>query len=99
METNAFASLAHLKIIIIPVGSISKPIFDKWLAVIRTFESIPLVDIPPARYDDRSELLRSRSIALLIHFILKLDSCLQPLLPATYTSITPLIRHRYGIIL
>ena len=56
METNAFASLAHLKIIIIPVGSISKPVFDKWATIIRTFQDIPLADIPPARHDDRSKL-------------------------------------------
>jgi hypothetical protein len=57
METIAFASLAHLKIIIIPVGPIAKPVYDKWNAVLRTFESIPLVDVPPARHDDRSEYI------------------------------------------
>lgn len=52
METNAFASLAQINIIIIPVGSISKPTFDKWTAAIRSFESVSQVDIPPARQED-----------------------------------------------
>jgi hypothetical protein len=59
METNAFAALAHLKIIIIPVGSIQKPVFEKWSSVIRTFESIPLVDVPPARQEDKSKAFSS----------------------------------------
>ncbi|KAG8836757.1 hypothetical protein FRC18_010798 [Serendipita sp. 400] len=57
MESNAFSTLARLKIMVIPVGSISKAAYEEWNALLRAFESIPLVDVPPVRNDDRTRFM------------------------------------------
>lgn len=57
MESNAFASLARLKIMVIPVGPIPKAAYEKWHAVVSSFDSLPLVEIPPARNDDRTRFM------------------------------------------
>ncbi|KAL0946868.1 hypothetical protein HGRIS_013034 [Hohenbuehelia grisea] len=54
MENHAFASLAQIRILLVPVGSIQKPIFDKCAAEIRAIDQI---DVPP---DDRAESERAR---------------------------------------
>lgn len=56
MESSPFTALAHLKVLIIPVGEIPRTKFEEWATVIRGFESIPLFDIPPARAEDKGEL-------------------------------------------
>lgn len=52
MEFSPFASLGHVRILVIPVGNIKKQAFDKWKALIRSFETIRLGDIPPDGRDD-----------------------------------------------
>lgn len=55
MDYNAFASLAHFRILLLPVGSISRATFDQWAAEIRTLESLRLSDIPPGTKDEKGE--------------------------------------------
>ncbi|KAF8759071.1 hypothetical protein RHS01_02413 [Rhizoctonia solani] len=46
MEAAPFATLGHVRVLLVPVGPIRKPTFDKWAALIRSFENIRLDDIP-----------------------------------------------------
>jgi hypothetical protein len=55
MEYNAFASLAHFRILLVPVGSISRKTFDQWAAEIRTLENLRLSDIPPGTKDEKGK--------------------------------------------
>ncbi|KZT58996.1 hypothetical protein CALCODRAFT_219199 [Calocera cornea HHB12733] len=57
METPPFASLAQLKILIVPIGRIRPSTFEHWAALIRSFPSIRLADIPPDPRDDRARFL------------------------------------------
>jgi hypothetical protein len=53
MEYNAFASLAHFRILLVPVGS--RKTFDQWAVEIRTLESLRLSDIPPGTKDEKGK--------------------------------------------
>lgn len=53
MDAHGFASLAHLQILLVPVGSISLSVFDKHVAEIRSFESLRLGDIPVDSKNER----------------------------------------------
>lgn len=55
MEYNAFASLAHFRILLLPVGSISRKTFDQWATEIRTLENLRLSDIPPGTKDEKGK--------------------------------------------
>jgi len=55
MEYNAFGSLSHFRILLLPVGSISRTTFEQWAAEIRTLESLRLSDIPPGTKDEKGE--------------------------------------------
>ncbi|KDQ60798.1 hypothetical protein JAAARDRAFT_31778 [Jaapia argillacea MUCL 33604] len=57
MDHYAFAALAHVRILLIPVGSIEPPVFDKWAAEIRQFDSIALGDVPADNRDDRARFM------------------------------------------
>ncbi|KAF9652866.1 hypothetical protein BDM02DRAFT_3153426 [Thelephora ganbajun] len=57
MDHFAFASLAQIKILLVPVGSITKSFFEKRAAEIRSFDSIPLGDITVGDKDQRARLL------------------------------------------
>ena len=48
-----FASLARIRILILPVGNIERPSFEKWASEIKEFEEIKLSDIPADSRDDR----------------------------------------------
>jgi len=70
MESSPFAALARLKVLIIPVGEISRAKFEEWATIVRGFESIPLFDIPPAMGEDKGEsdlLIRSEVYSSLGH--------------------------------
>lgn len=56
MDIHSFASLAQVRILVLPVGSISKASFEKWAAEIRSFEHIQLGDIPQDNRDERGRL-------------------------------------------
>jgi len=46
MSSFAFASLAHIRILLIPVGPIPRDVFDAHATDIRAFDSIRLGDVP-----------------------------------------------------
>lgn len=56
MISYAFASLAHVRILLLPVGQIPRATFDAYAAEIRSFESIRLGDIPGDARDERGAL-------------------------------------------
>lgn len=53
MDTHAVASLAHARILLVPVANISKAAFEKHAAEIRAFDHIRLGDIPADNQDER----------------------------------------------
>ncbi|KAF9464726.1 TRAPP II complex [Collybia nuda] len=57
MDTHAFASLAHVRILLMPVGVISQSKFENYASEIRTFESIRLGDIPADQKDERARFM------------------------------------------
>lgn len=46
MDSFTFASLAQIKILLMPVGPIKRSVFDDWASEIRKFDNIRLGDIP-----------------------------------------------------
>lgn len=57
MEPPAFGSLAHVRILFLPVGSIHREAYEKWAAEIRSFDHIPLGDIPADMRDERARFM------------------------------------------
>ncbi|KZT09435.1 uncharacterized protein LAESUDRAFT_694916 [Laetiporus sulphureus 93-53] len=57
MESQTFASLAHVRILLLPFGDIRRSTYDKWASEIRSFESIPLGDIPADTRDERARFM------------------------------------------
>ena len=55
MDTHAFGSLAHVRILLMPVGSIPQSTFEKYASDIRSFDSIRLGDIPVDHKDDKGD--------------------------------------------
>jgi trafficking protein particle complex subunit 9 len=53
MEYYSFASLSHFRILLLPIGSISRTTFDQWATEIRTLETLRLSDIPPGTKDEK----------------------------------------------
>lgn len=54
MDGTPFASLAQIRILLLPVGSIRRSVFDKYAGLVRTLEHIRLGDVPPDQREDRS---------------------------------------------
>ena len=92
MDTHAFASLAHVRILIVPVGSIPHYSFEKYAAEIRSFESVRLGDIPADHKEEKGEKPQSASIMLDVH-LLQLGSCLVLYPPDIFTSVSLPIHH------
>ncbi|CAE6440674.1 unnamed protein product [Rhizoctonia solani] len=67
MEAAPFATLGHVRVLLIPVGPIRKPTFDKWTALIRSFEHIRLDDIPPDPREERARFMPSTLSTGYIH--------------------------------
>ncbi|KIJ69369.1 hypothetical protein HYDPIDRAFT_24212 [Hydnomerulius pinastri MD-312] len=59
MSSYAFASLAHVRILLLPVGPIPRATFEAYAAEIRTFDSIRLGDIPGDAKDERARFMPS----------------------------------------
>ncbi|KAJ7219315.1 TRAPP II complex [Mycena pura] len=57
MDTHTFASLAQLRILIVPVGTIPQSTFDKYAAELRTFDAIRLGDIPADNKDEKARFM------------------------------------------
>lgn len=70
MDAHPFATLGHVRILLVPVGPIRKATFDKWTALIRSFEHIRLDDIPPDPREDRGEF---RASTLLFAILISLN--------------------------
>ncbi|KAF9482780.1 hypothetical protein BDN70DRAFT_874562 [Pholiota conissans] len=54
MDTHAFASLAHVQILLIPVGLIPQASFDVYAEEIRSYESLKLGEIPTETKDGKA---------------------------------------------
>lgn len=59
MNSNAFASLAHVRILLIPVGPISNDTFEAHAAEIKAFDSIRLGDIPGDTKGEKARFMPS----------------------------------------
>lgn len=46
MSSYAFASLAHIRILLVPVGAIPRDSFEAFATEVRAFDAIRLGDIP-----------------------------------------------------
>ncbi|KAJ7285808.1 TRAPP II complex [Mycena rebaudengoi] len=57
MDTHAFASLAQVRILLVPVGTVPQSAFDKYAAELRTFDAIRLGDIPADNKDERARFM------------------------------------------
>ncbi|KAJ7155939.1 TRAPP II complex [Mycena crocata] len=57
MDTHSFASLAQVRVLLVPVGTISRSTFDKYAAELRTFDAIRLGDIPADNKDERARFM------------------------------------------
>jgi trafficking protein particle complex subunit 9 len=53
MDSHAFASLAHVRILLLPIGSLQQSTFEKFAAEIKAFDDIRLGDIPADQKDER----------------------------------------------
>lgn len=52
---HVFASLAHIRILLLPVGNIQRTSYEKWAEEVKEFEEIRLSDVPADSRDDRGE--------------------------------------------
>jgi hypothetical protein len=86
MDSHAFASLAHVRILLLPVGSIRHSTFEKFAAEVRIFDDIRLGDIPADQKDERGGCTTWYSALLIYVFSFQLDSC--PTLCPRDTSIS-----------
>ncbi|KAJ7343441.1 TRAPP II complex [Mycena albidolilacea] len=57
MDTHAFASLAQVKILLVPVGTIPQSTFNKYAEELRSFDAIRLGDIPADNKDERARFM------------------------------------------
>jgi hypothetical protein len=78
MEYNAFASLAHFRILLLPVGSISRKTFDQWAAEIRSLENLRLSDIPPGTKDEKGKHTLHPAHPSALNRLAQLDLCPVP---------------------
>ncbi|KAF8334324.1 TRAPP II complex [Cantharellus anzutake] len=59
MDIGQFASIAQIRILLVPVGSIRRSAFEKYSGLVRSFEHIRLGDIPPDTREDKNRFLPS----------------------------------------
>ncbi|KAJ6502507.1 TRAPP II complex [Mycena sanguinolenta] len=67
MDTHAFASLAQIRILLVPVGSISQSTFNKYAEELRSFDVIPLGDIPADNKDEKARFMPNPLSAGYLH--------------------------------
>ncbi|TDL27497.1 hypothetical protein BD410DRAFT_762504 [Rickenella mellea] len=67
MDVQAFASLAQIRILLLPVGSIRKTVFEKWAKEISEFDQIRLLDVPVDTKDDRGRFMPNPLSAGYLH--------------------------------
>ncbi|KAF9533009.1 TRAPP II complex [Crepidotus variabilis] len=54
MDTHSFASLAHVRILLLPVGLIPQSLFESYASEIRTYTSLKLAEIPADTRDGKA---------------------------------------------
>lgn len=59
MDVHPFASLARIRILLLPIGLISQSSFEAYAAEIRSFENIRLSDIPAGARDGKGMSFKS----------------------------------------
>ncbi|GJJ12127.1 hypothetical protein Clacol_006368 [Clathrus columnatus] len=59
MDFAPFASLCHIRILIVPVGNIKQTSYEKWSKTIQTFQTIRLEDITPNKRDEYARFMPS----------------------------------------
>ncbi len=64
MDVGPFASIAQIRILLVPVGSIRRSTFEKYAGLVRSFDHIRLGDIPPDAREDKSASDHSACIFL-----------------------------------
>ncbi|KAJ3559110.1 hypothetical protein NM688_g536 [Phlebia brevispora] len=57
MDILDFGSLAHIRILLLPVGNIKRAAFDHWVKEIRSFENIRLGDIPADTREEKARFM------------------------------------------
>lgn len=63
MDGTPFASLAQIRILLVPVGTIRKSVFERYSGLVKTIEHLRLGDIPPDSREDRSAFLHDCTAA------------------------------------
>ena len=58
MDLLDFGSLAHIRILLVPVGNIKRPVFEQWAAEIKSVENIRLGDIPADSREEKGAHIR-----------------------------------------
>lgn len=59
MDLLTFGSLAHVRILLLPVGNIKRAAFEQWAEMIRSFENVRLGDIPADTREEKGAHDRS----------------------------------------
>ncbi|KAF7294900.1 hypothetical protein MIND_01027900 [Mycena indigotica] len=59
MDTHSFASLAQVRILLVPVGNISQSSFNRYSSELRSFDAIRLGDIPADTKDEKARFMPS----------------------------------------
>jgi hypothetical protein len=76
METYAFASLAHIRILLVPVGLIPKALFESYTAEIRSFTTLKLAEIPSDTKDGGGSVLIFYVVRIFFNYLQLLAFCL-----------------------
>ncbi|KAJ4487929.1 TRAPP II complex [Lentinula aciculospora] len=63
MDTHVFASLAQIRILLVPIGSISQQTFEKYASEIRSFDAIRLGDIAVEGTKDERARFQPKSLS------------------------------------
>ncbi|KAF7323014.1 hypothetical protein HMN09_00081100 [Mycena chlorophos] len=59
MDTHVFASLAQVRILLVPVGNVPQATFNRYAAELRSFDTIRLGDIPADNKDEKARFMPS----------------------------------------
>src|ERR1700733_8808967 len=54
MDGAQFASLAQIRVLLLPVGTIRRSVFEKYAGLVRSIEQVRLGDVPPDPREDKS---------------------------------------------
>ncbi|OSC99049.1 hypothetical protein PYCCODRAFT_1454002 [Trametes coccinea BRFM310] len=63
MEPFTYASLAQIRVLLLPVGNIRKATFERWAQDIRSVDSVGLADITSDVKDERSRFMPNHQLA------------------------------------